>query len=429
MAAFALMSGFFVIFSGVPGASSARAETLAQALQRTLATNPTINAEREKVRSIEEALDIARAGYRPSVTVNGDVTRQNSFTDLGGAGQTDDVFTSRGYSVNINQPLYRGGRTIAALNEADANILAAREALRNVEQTILLEVATTYVAVVRDTAVRRLRRNNLRLLGKQLRATIDRRAAAVVTSTDVAQAQSRESAAKSALSLAEANLRASRAEYIRLTGRAPSGLVYPAIGARLPADNMAAAINIGKNENPSILAARYASDGAKFAIDQVRGERLPELSLEAGFDQRWDASKSVEEQRTANVRLRGRLPLYQGGSVRARIRQAQFLLRQKGLEISAARARVRSQIVSSWEAMMAAKARIRSGAEQIRAAQKALSGIRSEEAVGQRTVLDVLDAEQELLDAKVVAQEARGDHISAYCRLLAAMGRFGGGLL
>jgi outer membrane protein len=421
-----LVSGFVAgIFISLD-ASLAHAESLAQALQRTLATNPTINAEREKVLGVEETLNIAGANYRPSVTVNGDITHQNSHSDFGPGGESDDTNTARGYSVNINQPLYRGGRTVAAVSEADANIMAARQALRNVVQNILLEVATTYVGVVRDTAIRSLRNNNLRLLGEQLRATIDRQEAGVVTITDVALAQSRESAAKSELSLADANLRTSRAEYIRLTGRSPSRLHYPVLGGKLPAGNMGVAINIGKNENPSILAARYAEDASKFAIDQVRGERLPQLSLEAGFDQHWDPSQSVEEQRSANIRLRASVPLYQGGAVSARIRQAQARLRQSGLEISAANARVRSQIVSSWEGMIAARARIRSAGEQIRAAQKALSGIRSEESVGQRTVLDVLDAEQELLDAQVTAQQALGDHISTYYRLLTAMGRFQG---
>ena len=428
--AFALGAGFISGFFIVVEPSKVQAESLATALQRTLATNPTINAEREKVRGVEETLDIAGANYRPSITLNGDIARQNTFSDFGQAGSTDDVFTSRGYSVNINQPLYRGGRTVAALNEAEANILAARESLRNVEQSTLLEVATTYISVVRNRAIRDLRRNNLSLLGEQLRATIDRKAAGVVTATDVALAQSRASAAESEVSLAQANLRTASAEFVRLTGRSPSALFYPELFGKLPAANMAAAINRAKNENPSILAARYALDGAKFQIDQVRGERLPELSLEAGFDQRWDTSKNIEEQRTANIRLRATVPLYRGGSVLARIRQARAILRQRGLEISAANARVRSLVVSSWQNMVAAKARIKSAGEQIRAANKALMGIKNEEKVGQRTVLDVLDAEQELLDAKVVAQQARGDHISAYYQLLSAMGRFdaGGGI-
>ena len=403
---------------------SARSETLRTALERTLSVNPSINAEREKLRAVDESIDIAGAGYRPTITMNGDIARQNTNSQLRASGHSDDTTTPRGYSLSINQPLYRGGRTVAALNEADANVLAARESLRNVSQSVLLEVATTYVGVVRDTAIRRLRQNDLRLLGEQLQATIDRREAGVVTATDVALAKSRESAAKSESSLASANLRTSRAEYVRLTGRAPNGLQYPALRHKTPAPNLAAAIGAGKNENPGILAARYARDAARFAIDQIRGERLPELSLEAGYDQRWGSSKSLDEQRTANIRLRATVPLYQGGGVMARIRQAEATLRQKELEIVAADARVRSTVVSSWESMMAAKARIRSAGEQITAATKALTGIRSEESVGQRTVLDVLNAEQELLSAKVTAQQARGDHLAAFFNLLNAMGRF-----
>ena len=402
----------------------AQAEPLSKALQRTLATNPTINAEREKLRAVDEGLGIAGAGYRPTISLNGDITRQNTYTDFAATGGSDDTTSPRGYGVTISQPLYRGGRTSAAVSEAEANILAGREALRNVEQNVLLEVATIYVAIVRDTAIKALRRNDLRLLDEQLSATIGRRSAGVVTSTDVALARSRKSAASSELTLADANLRSARAEYIRLTGRAASRSTYPAVRGKLPAGNLSAAVNIGKNENPSILAALYAKDAAKFAIDQARGERLPQLSLEAGYDRHWDLSKSIEEQQTANIRLRASVPLYQGGAVLAKIRRTRATYRQKTLEVSAVQAGIRSQTVSSWSAMVAARARISSASKQVEAAQQALLGITNEEKVGQRTVLDVLDAEQELLEAKVASQQARGDYITAYFRLLAAMGRF-----
>ena len=422
-----LLAGLVFVVAIDGFSAMARAESLAQALQRTLAFNPSINAEREKLRAVDEGYDIAGAGYRPNITVNGDVTRQNILTDLNSGIQTEDTTTSRGYSVNISQPLYRGGRTVAALSEAEANSLAAREALRNVEQNTLLEVATTYVAIVRDTAIRKLRKNDLRVLGKQLNATIGRQQAGVVTTTDVALARSRKSAARSELTIANANLNTARAEYIRLTGRAASKLRYPLVRGKLPAATLNAAIKIGRNENPSVLAAFFARDAAKFAIDKVRGERLPQLSLEAGYDRRWDGSQTIEQQRSANIKLRGTVPLYQGGAVIARTRQARATYRQKSLEITAAEANARSKTVSSWSDMVAAKARISSAATQVEAAQKALLGISNEEKVGQRTVLDVLDAEQELLSAKVAAQQARGDFITAYFRLLTAMGRFRSG--
>jgi len=417
------MTGLFVLLVLGLSAPKARAESLRSALQRTLSLNPTINAEREKLRAVEETTGIAGANFRPNLTLNGDVTRENLYTDLGGSGATDDTYTSRGYSVNISQPLYRGGRTVAALNEADANILAARESLRNVEQSTLLDVATTYISLVRDRAIKRLRENNLRLLNKQLEATIARQKAGVVTETDVAQALSRKSSAQSDVALADANLRTNVAEYIRITSRTPTGLHFPVLRKRQPVANLALAIRLGKNQNPAILAARYARDAAKFRIDQVRGERLPEFSLEAGFAQRWDITKSIEEQRTANIRLRGSLPLYQGGAVRARIRQGQAALRQASLQISAAVSLARSQAVSSWGNLIVGRARIKSAKVQIKATEKALFGVQNEEKVGQRTVLDVLNAEEEVLDAKVILQQAKSAHIIAYFSLLSAMGR------
>ncbi|MCF6198418.1 MAG: TolC family outer membrane protein [Hyphomicrobiaceae bacterium] len=417
------MTGLVVMLALCLSAPEARAESLRSALQRTLSLNPTINAEREKLRAIDETIGIAGANFRPNVTLNGDVTRENLYTDFGKSGATDDTYTSRGYSLNISQPLYRGGRTVAALNEADANILAAREGLRNVEQSTLLDVATTYISLVRDRAIKRLRENNLRLLGKQLEATIARQRAGVVTETDVAQALSRKSSAQSDVALADANLRTNIAEYIRITSRAPSGLHFPVLRKRQPVANLAQAIRVGKSQNPAILAARYARDAAKFRIDLVRGERLPEFTLEAGFAQRWDITKTIEERRTANIRLRGSIPLYQGGSVGARIRQGQATLRQNSLQISAAVALARSQAVSSWGNLIVGRSRIKSAKVQIKAAEKALFGVQNEERVGQRTVLDVLNAEEEVLNAKVVMQQAKSDHIIAYFRLLSAMGR------
>ena len=417
------MTGLVVMLALCLLGQEVRAESLRTALERTLSINPTINAEREKLRAVDETLDIAGANFRPSVSLSGDVTRENTYTDLGGSGSTDDTYTSRGYSVSVRQPLYRGGRTVAALNEADANILAGRESLRNVEQSTLLDVATTYISLVRDRAIKRLRDNNLRLLSKQLEATITRQKAGVVTETDVALALSRKSSAQSEVALADANLRTNIAEYIRITSRSPSGLHFPVLRKRQPAGNLAQAIRLGRSQNPAVLAARFARDAAKFKVDQVRGERLPEFSLEAGFAQRWDTSKAVEELRTANIRLRGTVPLYQGGAVRARIRQGQATLRQASLLITAAEARARSLAVSSWGNLIVGRARIKSAKVQIKAAEKALFGVQNEEKVGQRTVLDVLNAEEEVLDAKVVLQQAKGDHIIAYFQLLSAMGR------
>ncbi len=419
----ALQMGLVVVLTLGLNGFAARAESLRSALQRTLSLNPTINAEREKLRAVDETLGIAGANFRPSVSLNGDVARENLYTDFGGAGATDDTYTSRGYSINVTQPLYRGGRTIAALNEADANILAARERLRNVEQNILLEVATTYISLVRDRKIKKLRDNNLRLLNKQLEATIARQRAGVVTETDVALAMSRKSSAQSEVALADANLRTNIAEYVRITSRSPSTLYFPVLRKKQPVANLALAIRLGKKQNPAVLAARYARDAAKFRVDQVRGERLPELSLEAGFSQRWDISKSVEEQRSANIRLRARVPLYQGGAVRARIRQGQATLRQTSLEIAAAEAQARSQAVSSWGNLTVGRSRIKSANVQIKAAQKALFGVQNEEKVGQRTVLDVLNAEKEVLDAQVVLQQAKSDYIISYFRLLSAIGR------
>ena len=414
--AFAFCAFFF------PSPDAVHGETLRAAFGRAISINPTINAERARLRGIKENLEIAGASFRPSITLDGDIGVVSTYTDTGQS-HFEDVTRPRGYAINLRQPIYRGGRTIAAVNEAEANILAGKENLRGVVQGVLRDMAVAYVSVVRDRAIKKLRDNNLRLLTGQLQATIGREKAGVVTITDVSQARSRKIQARSQVSSAEAVLAGSVAEYIRLSGRSPMSLHYPVLRRKRPVANLAQALRVARRENPAVLAARYTRDAAKFQLQQARGERLPEINLEAGFSDRFDDRATIEEQRTASVRLRASMPLYQGGALRSRIRQAEAVLHQRELEIVAAQNLAQSQVRSNWAAMGAARAQITAAKAQIKAAKQALSGLKNEEAVGQRTVLDVLNAEQELLNARVVLQRARGDHIIARFRLLAAMGR------
>ena len=403
------------------GASVASAETLNKALASAYDTNPTLQAERARLRATDEGVSQARAGYRPNVFVDGQVGTQDTSTDPRSV--TDGRVSPYGYSVTLSQPLFRGGRTINGIRQAKSNVLAGRANLRNVEQTVLLDGVSSYMNVVREVAVLRLRQNNLAVLTRQLKATQDRFSVGEVTTTDVAQARARRSAAVSALNLAQANLKTARAEYQRIVGHRPGRLGRPGTIRKYLPRTQAEAINWGLAENPIIESAVFLEKAARENVRVIEGERLPEVSLEAQYSQNFDTSRFVDESSVGSITARARVPLYQGGAVYSRIRQAKQTVIQRRAELTQARVQVRSNVISAYGQLEAARAQIEANRVAVRANRTALSGVREEEKVGQRTVLDVLDAEQDYLDAQVNLVTSQRDVVVAEYNLLVAMGR------
>ena len=264
-----------------------------------------------------------------------------------------------GYNVQLVQPLFRGFQTVNAVSEAEATVRSGRETLRSVEQSVLLEAVTAYMDVVRDQAIVRLRENNVTVLTRDLRATQDRFNVGEVTRTDVAQAQARRAAAVSALDLAKSNLQTSRATYERVIGHPPSNLVEPGPSGLVPktlADNT----EISGRENPAVVAALYREQSAKFAVDRIRGERLPTAQLEATYQKRFDESVGLDWQETTAVTGRLTVPFYTGGEVEARIRQAKHTHVSRLQEIEQARTEVLAQVVAAWSQLIAARAQLES---------------------------------------------------------------------
>ncbi len=403
------------------GGRTASAESLQQALAATYLSNPTLQAERAKLRAVDEELPRARSGFRPRIIGDADVGVQRTKTDPDAA--TDGTIHPKGYGVTLTQPLFRGFRTVNATRQADATILAAREDLRRVEQDVLLEAATAYMDVVRDMAIVRLRRNNVRVLAEQLAATRNRFDVGEVTRTDVAQAEARWSRARSLVNLAVANLKNSRANFERVVGHSPSRLSYPSGLERYLPRTLNEALKRGEAESPVIWAAIYREKAARHAVDVVRGEALPEVTLEASYQRRFEPSKFVDRQETGIIKGKVTIPFYLAGDVSARVRQAKETLSQRRLELAQARKSTRANIIASWGRLVSIKAQIASDRAQVKAARTALQGVREEEKVGQRTVLDVLNAEQELLDAKVALLGSRRDYVVAAFSLMAATGR------
>lgn len=407
----------------------AAAESLNEALAHAYVTNPTLKAQRAALRATDEGVPRAKSGYRPTIQATGDTGVQRDNVELSAAaGGVGSVFADgktrpTGYAFTLNQPVFRGLRTLNAVREAEANVRAGRETLRTVEQATLLDGVTAYMDVVRDQAIVRLRENNVKVLAEQLKATKDRFEVGEVTKTDVAQAEARLSGAKSDLSLARSNLQTSRAAYERVIGHPPSNVSDPPPIESLLPRSLDSALSIGDSENPTIASALFIEEAARYAVKQVKGELLPEVSFEAQYQRRYETSQSVESREESRYVGRVTVPLYQAGEVAARVRQAHQTVAQRKREIDEARVQTQADVVAGWGRLVAARAQIQSDQAQVRANTIALNGVREEEKVGQRTVLDVLDAEQELLDSQVDLVTSKRDKVVAEYTLLQAVGR------
>jgi outer membrane protein len=398
----------------------AEAETLREALSAAYKFNPRLDAARATLRATDEEVPRALSGFRPSVVGSADTSYRNVNTNpnIGANGESNP----RGYQVGMVQPLFRGFRTVSAVSSAEAIVRAGRETLRLAEQSVLLEAVTAFGDVVRDTAIVRLRENNVTVLTRDLRATQDRFNVGEVTRTDVAQAQARRAAAVAALDLARANLKTSRATFERVIGHPPSFLAEPRMSNQV-ARTLGENVEISLRESPNVVGALYREQAARFNIELVRGELLPTAQLEANYSKRFDDNSGIDSSETSSVTGRLTVPFYTGGEVQARVRQAKQTHIQRLQEIEQARTETQAQVVTAWSQLQAALAAVESDQTAVNANRIALAGVREEERVGQRTLLDVLNAEQELLNAEVnLATDLRNVVVASYT-VLATIGR------
>lgn len=388
--------------------------SLADALRLAYRYNPEIAAERARLRATDEGVASAMSGYRP--TVNGQYSIDNTTVSATGA---DGNTTTRSFTVTLSQPIFRGFQTRNAVNEAEANVRAGQETLRSTEQDVLLSAATAYVDVVRDAALVRLRQNNVEFLTRELKATQDRFQVGEVTRTDVAQARARRAAAVSALDLARANLKSSRATFVRVVGSQPTRLRAPGSPRRLLPKTQKEAVDLAITQNPSVVGALYSEQAARFSVNQLTGQLLPQVNLDASYN----VSRDPDKTETGTVTGTVSIPLYQAGSVRSDIRAAKHLHVSRIQEVETARTTARASAISAWSLLQASRAQLISDRAQVDANRIALEGVREEERVGQRTLLDVLDAQQELLDAQVSLTTTQRDIIVNAYTLLSAVGR------
>lgn len=408
-----------LLSSAIP---AVRAETLEEALALAYATNPTLNARRASLRATDENVPQAAAGWRPTVRLSGAAGRRDVEVEVNGNRVTNENRNPGSAAVTVTQPLYQGGRTVAGTQRAEAQIQAERARLMATEQTVFIGVVTNYANVLRDQAVVELRANNEQRLRRQLEATQDRFRVGEVTRTDVAQAESRLSRSSADRISAEGNLTASRAQYERFVGKAPENLSEPAAQVALPKSTREAASAAG-NDNPNVIAAQFEESAQRLRIREVQGELLPDLNLVGDVTRNLDASARNQTQDAFGVQAQVTMPLYEAGSVTSRVRQARETATQRRVEIEDARRQASTDATTAFEALETAQASLQSLEQEVRAATIALEGVQQEANVGSRTVLDVLDSEQELLDAQVRQVTARRDRLIATYQVLAAIGR------
>jgi outer membrane protein len=403
--------------------SSLSAETLRDALASAYTNSPKLKSARATLRAADEDVARANAGFRPTAAVRADAGYQKltSRPDLPStAGETNPY----GYGASASLQVFSGFRTVNAVNEADALVRAERENLRNVEQTLFLDVVTAYADLARDARVEKLRSDNVSRLNQRLADTKARLKQGQITRTDLDQAKLRLAGATSQLTAARGATIASRANFERLVGRPPRGkLAPPALDHLQTPKTIDSAVAISALENPMVASAVYREQAARFVVDKIRGELLPTAQIDATIERDYEPSPFIERQTTGVVRGSVTMPLYTGGEVEARVRQAKELQVGRLQDIHQARSDARSAVRQAWSQVMAANQQLQYDQQQIAASIAALEGVRKEERFGQRSVLDVLNAELEALNAELNLTFTKRNLTVGRYALLAAMGR------
>jgi outer membrane protein len=419
LAFFGAMTSVFVLAL----ASGASAETLESALSRAYGNNPNLNAQRASVRATDENVSQAKSGYRPQVNASADAGRSYSdFQSPGGNNRIERLYP-RGVGLQIDQNLFNGFRTQNSVEQAESSVLGARQTLTNNEQNTLFDSASAYMNVLRDTAILDLQRNNVEVIDEQLRQTNDRFNVGEVTRTDVAQAQSRLAASRSQASLAEANLRTSVAQYRQVIGVEPRQLAPGRPLDKLVPRNVDAALKSALNEHPAIKAAMHGVDVAELQVKIEAGALAPQLGVRGTVAKRYDSQTDGDNVLSGAVVAQLTVPIYDGGIAYSSTRQAKEQVSQHRLEADSIRDQVRAAVISSFGQLEAARAQIIAAQAQVDASETALNGVREEARVGQRTTLDVLNAQQELLNARVNLITAQRDRVVASYAVVQSMGR------
>jgi outer membrane protein len=412
--------------------------TMNGSLIQAYRNNPQLNSQRAATRAADENVPTALSGYRPRVSGTASVTEnylENLTKATGAIGTPSNVPASyiktQGATavstagLTATQTLLNGFQTANRTRQAEGQVFASRETLRTTEQNVLLNGATAYMNLLQTAAILELQRSNVNVLEVTLRQTRDRFTAGEVTRTDVAQAESRLAAGRSQLSLAESNYVTAQAQYQQVIGVPAPARMSPATPVdRLSPRTLDGAIGRGRTEHPTITTAMYNVDIAVHQVKVAEGALAPTLSAVGAVQKSYGSTQSLAVIETLNASLSAQytVPIYQGGVEYAAIRQAKETLGARRMDLDTARDAVQSAVTQAWGQLEAAKAQINATTAQVTAAEVALNGVREEARVGQRTTLDVLNAQQDLVNARVALVTAQRDRVVASYTVLAAVG-------
>ena len=416
-----LLSGLFLTTS-LCFAGNAQAEDIFEILSQTYNTNPTLQSERAYLRSIDENVAIAKSGYRPTVSLNGAYSDGENNIKKGVG--SDGGYNTLSGSANVSQPVFSGFSTVNSVKAADRTVRAAQNSLSNVEQNILLQAATAYLDVMQNQAIVDLQKNNEKLLKTKLDETLERFKVGEVTRTDVSHARARHSQAIADRIASEGTLQSSIAYYIELIGSEPKKLVEPVKMNEFLPKSYDEALKIAQDNSFIIKQAKnlYAAKG--YEVYANTGALFPTLSLDGTIGRNKSEQGSIDTTtENAEWGINLSVPLYDGGADRARIRQSKYQKWQAQEDVLEAKRAVKSSVQSTWETMKSNESQLKAIEAQIKANEIALEGVQKEEALGNRTILDVLDAYQELLNSRVNDVKARRTYYVSAMNLLASMGK------
>ena len=415
-----------VVLLGQLAALPVRADTMEGALLRAYRNNPQLNAQRASVRVTDEAVPQALAGYRPKVA--GTFTAGVGYIDQLADGSVGKKIeqgdqTPHSAALTVTQTIYNGNQTANKTRAAESQVFGAREGLRLMEQSVLLAAATIYMDYLRDAAILEVQRSNTHVLELTLKQTRDRYSAGLVTPTDVAQSEAQLAAAKSQELAAVSTLTTTRANFRRIIGIEPANLQPASPVDRYLPQTVGGAIELALRQNPNVTAAMYGVDVSFLTVKINEGALYPIVSLQAAVAKVWDPNITTINQFAAAASAQLNVPVYQGGAEYSLIRQSKETLAQQRLTLDQVRDQARADLVTAWGQLLAGKAQVTAAQSQVEASEIAYLGTTKEAQVGQRTVIDILNAQQTLVNARVALVTAQHDRVVASYAVLNAIGR------
>jgi outer membrane protein len=420
-----------VLLMALMGPAPVLADTIEAALVRAYQNNPQLNSQRAAVRSTDENVPQALSGYRPRVALTASAGYQYTDTNTTAGGTPTQVVRTEVHGANaprsvgatVTQTLFNGQQTANRTRAAESQVSGAREGLRVLEQTVLLSAATIYMDYLRDAAIVEVQRSNVRVLEQTLKQTKDRFNVGEVTRTDVAQSEAQLAAGKTQLLTAEAQLTTTRSNFRRIIGNEPVNLAPGSPVDRFLPGTLPGAVDLGLTQNPNVTAAMFGIDVSYLQTKINEGALLPTVTFQASVQQSYEQTMTIFRSFGASAIAQLSVPVYQGGAEYSLIRQSKETLAQQRLFLEQTRDQTRANVVTAWGQLVAGKAQVASAQSQVTASEVALNGVREEAKAGQRTTLDVLNAQQALVNARVALVTAQHDRVVASYSVLNTVGR------